>query len=67
MTEKNIKKNNWSIIIDNARIHYYKKFKEYINIVKNVKIIYNVLYSPETNPLERIFKDIKKYLKDTIN
>jgi endonuclease IV len=65
LLKKISKKNNWSIILDNARIHYYKKFKEYINTVKNVKIIYYVLYSPETNPIERIFKNIKKYIKDT--
>ena len=58
------KNNNWSILIDNARIHYYQKFKNYINGVDNINIIYNVPYSPESNPIENVFKEVKKYLKD---
>lgn len=55
--------NKWGIIIDNARIHHYWKFKKYINKITNSAIIYNVPYSPETNPIEKIFKDIKKILR----
>ena len=51
------------IILDNARIHHYKKLKKYINKRPNIKIIYNIPYTPETNPIEHIFNDIKEYLK----
>lgn len=54
------------IIMNNARIHYYKKFKKYISKKTNIKIIYNIPYSPETNPIEQIFNDIKNYLKNII-
>ena len=65
LLKKSSIENKWSIIIDNARIHHYKKFKEYIKNFNNINIIYNVPYSPETNPIEKVFKDIKKYLKET--
>ena len=32
--------------------------------IKNIEIIYNVPYSPESNPIEKVFNEIKKYLKD---
>ena len=63
---KKLSKERNYIIIDNARIHHYAKFKKYINRKKNIIIIYNIPYSPEMNPIEHIFKDIKKYLKDKI-
>jgi hypothetical protein len=54
----------WSLLIDNARIHYYWKFKNYINKCGNINIIYNVPYSPESNPIEKVFKEIKNNLKN---
>lgn len=60
--------NNNYIILDNARIHHYKKIKEFINTKEKIKLIYNVPYSPKTNPIECVFNDIKKYLtKEKIN
>lgn len=56
---KLIKENKWGIIIDNARIHYCKKFKEYIKKINHVKIIHNIPYSSESNRNENIFNDIK--------
>jgi len=58
------KTTNWGFILDNARIHHYKKLKEYLNKVDNVKIIYNVPYSPESNPIEKVFNEIKNTLKN---
>lgn len=55
---------NYHVIIDNARIHHYKKLKEYIKNVPFFKIIYNVPYNPETNPVEHVFNDIKRELKN---
>jgi len=45
-------------LMDNARIHHAKILKEYIN-EKNAKIIYNVPYNPETNPIEHLFSKLK--------
>ena len=56
------KKNNY-ILLDNARIHHYKKVKEFIDMQLKIKLIYNIPYSPETNPIERVFNDIKRILK----
>ena len=53
----------WSLLIDNARIHHYKKLKNFINEQPNINIIYNVPYSPESNPIERVFNEAKHYLK----
>ncbi|AYV83338.1 MAG: hypothetical protein Hyperionvirus6_19 [Hyperionvirus sp.] len=42
--------------MDNARIHHYTKLKEYLgNNDMQDKIIYNVPYHPEYNPIEYIF------------
>lgn len=56
--------NNNYIILDNARIHHYKKLKEYIKSKPNIRLIYNIPYTPETNPIERVFKDLKKDLRN---
>lgn len=52
------------LLMDNARIHHYKKLKEFINNNSNIDIIYNVPYSPEYNPIERVFNEAKNYLKN---
>ena len=57
------KDKHWFIILDNASIHHYKIIKEYINNINNVSFIYNVPYSPETNPIEHVFNDFKRILK----
>lgn len=51
------------ILLDNARIHHYKKLKEYIESKSNISLIYNIPYTPQTNPIEFVFNDIKRYLK----
>ena len=43
------------LLMDNARIHHYKKLKEMINENPKVEIIYNVPYMPEFNPIEHVF------------
>ena len=43
------------LLIDNARIHHAKILKEYIKDISNIEMIYNVAYSPEYNPIERVF------------
>jgi len=62
----NTKNNSYSLLLDNARIHHYRKLKDFLAEKKNKKInlIYNVPYTPETNPIERVFNDIKRNLKN---
>lgn len=52
-----------NILLDNARIHHYKKIKEKIMETEN-KLSYNVPYHPEYNPVEYINNIIKVYLKN---
>ena len=60
-----IKNKKTYILLDNARIHHYKLLTEYVNTINNVEFIYNVTYSPESNPIEKIFNESKKYMKDS--
>lgn len=51
------------IILDNCSIHKAAIVTEFINKQKNIKFVYNVPYSPQSNPIEFVFKDIKAFLK----
>ncbi|AYV84901.1 MAG: transposase [Hyperionvirus sp.] len=57
---------NGSILMDNARIHHYKKFKQSLRDkgLEN-KIIYNVPYHPQYNPIEYVFNVIKKKINSS--
>ena len=44
--------------MDNARIHHSKIIKKYAE-ENNLKLIYNVPYMPEYNPIEKVFSKIK--------
>ena len=62
------KGDNKYILLDNAKIHHYGKIKEFINKEPKIKLIYNLPYTPETNPIERVFNDVKRNLrKNKIN
>jgi len=50
------------LIIDNASFHKSKQLK----VPKNITIKYLPPYSPELNPQERRFEDIKKFLKNKV-
>ena len=51
--------------MDNARIHHAILVKEYMENENkyNNKIIYNIPYNPETNPIELIFSNVKRYFR----
>ena len=53
-------------LMGNARIHHYKKFKDNIKQTPNIELLYNVPYSPEYNPIEYVFNEAKKIIKDKI-
>jgi transposase len=51
-------KNDDVLFMDNARIHHAKIFTEYMKTIKN-KILYNVPYCSELNPIEMVFSKVK--------
>jgi len=53
---------NSYLFLDNARIHHYKKLKQYMTTSSN-KLIYNVPYSPELNPIEMVFSKTKNIVR----
>ena len=63
--------NRSSYLMDNATIHKSKELKQLIDDNKR-KIIYNVPYSPENNPIEMVFSKVnllvkKKRTNDIVN
>jgi len=54
------------LLMDNARIHHYKKLKSFMKRIKKCKIVYNVPYSPEYNPVERVFSKTKNLLRKEV-
>lgn len=64
LIEKNKIKQKY-ILMDNASIHHNKHVTEYIEKSGN-KILYNVPYTPELNPIELYFSTVKqKFRKQT--
>lgn len=55
--------NKYCILLDNARIHHSKIFKKYIEETKNISLLYNIPYSPEYNPIEKVFNEVKHNLR----
>ena len=53
---KHLGKRKAIIIIDNAK-------SKRLKILDNIQIVYLPPYSPELNPVERVFQDIKKAFK----
>jgi transposase len=53
----------YKFILDNARIHHSKIVKEYITNEQRIKLIFNIPYTPETNPIENIFSVSKNNIK----
>lgn len=49
------------IIVDNARWHLTKKILDFIQINK-IKMIRLLPYSPQLNPIEQYWKNIKRHL-----
>ena len=48
-------------------MHGYIIIIKYINSSReNIKILYNLPYTPETNPIEKVFKDVKQYLRNVV-
>lgn len=52
-----------TLFMDNARIHHYKHLKTEIEKNNKCKIVYNIPYSPQLNPIEYINNSIKISIK----
>jgi len=50
------------IIMDNASSHKSKELR----IPENIEIEYIPAYSPELNPVERVFEEMRRYLKNEL-
>ena len=62
----NYRLKNKYLLLDNARIHHAKIVKQEINGTTN-QFLFNVPYMPEFNPIEKIFFEMKKYVKSKNN
>ena len=53
------------VIMDNASFHKSQKTKELIESV-NCRVIFLPPYSPDLNPIEKFWANIKRWIKDKI-
>jgi transposase len=58
----NISGNYYTLLMDNATIHKTKKLNKFVN-ENQIKILYNIPYNPETNPIELLFGSLKRMIK----
>lgn len=59
-------KNERYYLLDNARVHTTKKFKEYLELNK-MNMVYNAPYHSETNSIENIFSMFRNFLNRSLN
>lgn len=55
---------NYSVLLDNARIHHSRLLHE---LKTKINFIYNIPYSPEYNPIEHVFSKVKHLIKNKSN
>ena len=51
------------IILDNYRPHHNTEFKKFCELLK-IKLIYLPSYTPQYNPIEQVWKSIKRFIYD---
>lgn len=52
------------VVMDNASFHNKKRLREYARIYK-VTVIFLPPYSPDYNPIEHVWANMKRFLRDT--
>ena len=57
---------NKYLLLDNASIHHAKIVKNCVSETSN-RLLFNVPYSPEFNPIEKIFSKIKAIIRNKNN
>lgn len=62
LKEKYKNKNKITIICDNAGYHKGKRVKEFLEINKNIEVVYLPTYSPNLNPIERLWKIMREFV-----
>lgn len=62
MNDIHVKNGKYSYLLDNARIHHAKIIS---NDIKK-RMIYNVPYSPQFNPIEYVNNELKRQIKNAI-
>lgn len=53
---------NTVVLMDNAPAHSAKRVREFVQATGN-ELIYSVPYSPQTNPIEEYFNQLKHYIR----
>lgn len=56
------KPSEFTIFLDNCRVHHSKKVQAFLEDNK-IEVIYNVPYGPEYNPIERVWAQLKAEFK----
>ena len=51
------------IILDNYKPHHNTQFKKFCELLK-IKLIYLPAYTPQYNPIEQVWKSIKRLIYD---
>lgn len=57
--------NGYYLILDNVRFHHAVMVKEYLKEI-NILPIFITKYSPEQNPIEYIFSQVKTYIRKSV-
>lgn len=60
------KLSNCYLLLDNASIHHSRYLKEYL-ATTTCSLLYNVPYSPEFNPIEKVFSKFKNTMRNKNN
>ncbi len=53
------------VIMDNARFHNKKRLHEYARVYK-VTVVFLPPYSPDYNPIEHVWANMKRFLSNTM-
>jgi len=64
--DKNYHKRKVYVILDNAKVHHSKKVKAWLEWNKKIELVFLPAYSPNLNPIERLWKHMNKKVIDNV-